>query len=55
MGFSKKVLIFLKSLKVVNLLWNAYHMVIIFENVFSALIMSYFWQKKTENFERWKS
>ena len=29
-------------------------MVIFLKNVFSALIMRFFWQKKTENIERWK-
>ena len=52
MGFSKNSLNFLKSLKVVSLLLNAYEMVI-FKNVFSALNENT--EKKTENFERWKN
>ena len=40
---------------VVNLLYNAYHMVMFLKNVFSAFIMRFFWQKNPENLERWKN
>ena len=49
MRFSKKKF-FLKSRKVVNLLYNAYQMQLFLENVFSALIMRIFWQKKRKIF-----
>ena len=46
MGFAKKNHdFFLKSLKVVNLLQNAYNIVKFLENVLSALILRFIWHK----------
>ena len=52
MGFSKKKDFFSKSLKVANLLQNAYQMVIILKNIISGLIVTFFFSKKSEKFER---
>ena len=49
MGFIKKILNFFRLLKVVNVLWNAYRVVILFENVFYAPFSRLF-GKKSESF-----
>ena len=54
--FEKKILNFIKIAKGSKFAveWVPYG-VIFPKNVSSALIMRFIWQKKTENFERWKN
>ena len=51
MIFSEEKRIFSKSLNVAILHWNAYQMIILLKNVFSALIMRYFVAKYQNLFQ----
>ena len=52
--FRKKMIFFSISLNVTNFFKNAFQMILLLKNVFSALVMRFF-RQKSKNFERWKN